>query len=408
LTRFTWLIFLVFSSCSKNDDNNHGHIPKIGSITLGGPGDNQQLVPIDIEFTWTPYEEATVTQYRLFMGLEASSLEHMTDITTGSAYTPEPLLVNTTYHWKIEAWSDSAKLAESVIQSFKTEVIAPRILTSNPGFSERYHTSVTSHNGKLWMVGGQFSESEYTDEIWSSTNGESWQLEGSFPFPISRHKLIAFNNGLWVYGGVRDTGYLTKKIYRSDDGINWTEEGDFPVWSYFHINMVVHNDRLWRVAACNGNVADLSDERHVYSSENGIDWTLETENHGFAQKYAFGITPSDNKLVGVEYDHSTNLMATRQSTDPKLWSLLGEETHTFSKSLFYPILGDLDGTLFIMGPEMPASEALQSSNGEQWQQATQREMVVQGNSYVVHNGRHLIVAGGNFERNKGNTIWVLN
>lgn len=149
-------------------------------------------------------------------------------------------------------------------------------LTEQPSF--------VSHGGKLWSIGG-YGKDRSADiiqrnrEIWSSTNGYLWSYEGEANFP-ARYKAeaISFNDKLFIFGGDTEGGLPlngsgiwsgavsaagnSDEIWSSNDGITWTLEGFGPfARSGYH-----------RVTELDG-VLYLYDGSEVWKSNNGIDWS---------------------------------------------------------------------------------------------------------------------------------------
>ncbi|MFG1496443.1 hypothetical protein ABMA57_07400 [Saccharospirillum sp. HFRX-1] len=81
---------------------------------------------------------------------------------------------------------------------------------------------------RLWLVGGD-KENDRLNDVWSSSDGENWQLEtetAAFS-PRTSHQLVVFDNpaqpdnkALWVISGRTDQG-PSNEIWRSTDGKDW-------------------------------------------------------------------------------------------------------------------------------------------------------------------------------------------
>lgn len=89
-----------------------------------------------------------------------------------------------------------------------------------------------SFKGKLWMVGGFnffISDTNVTNSIYSSTDGENWTKEGELPegMPQFGMKVVANENVAYAFGGEscseEGNDLTAKQIYRSVDGVNWEE-----------------------------------------------------------------------------------------------------------------------------------------------------------------------------------------
>ncbi|TXN36063.1 hypothetical protein FVB32_16010 [Flagellimonas hymeniacidonis] len=125
------------------------------------------------------------------------------------------------------------------------------------------------------------------------------------------------NDKLWIYGGIHDSGQSTR-IFSSDDGIIWMEETETtPFIQYQSLKFTVLGDKIFRIAGYTSEIDDLSLERNVYSSINGLSWDLETENHGFETKYSFQVQSLNGILYSIEPypDPDIDGIGTRTSMD---------------------------------------------------------------------------------------------
>lgn len=75
-------------------------------------------------------------------------------------------------------------------------------------FNPRIDHSVTSHEGKVWLVGGQSSKKDgqriFYNDIWYSEDLKSWtQYTKRTPIKdgIHSHTTISYKNRLWTFGG---------------------------------------------------------------------------------------------------------------------------------------------------------------------------------------------------------------
>jgi hypothetical protein len=119
----------------------------------------------------------------------------------------------------------------------------------------------------------------------------------------SNHGMLYFDGKIWVFGGRNrlldgNNGIAANNIYYNDvwssiDGINWTLETAHASWSERVIaGTVVYNNKMWIIgggsfdaAAYNAGGLGYVDNRDVWSSVNGVNWTLETNNLPFDTRY---------------------------------------------------------------------------------------------------------------------------
>ena len=83
---------------------------------------------------------------------------------------------------------------------------------------------------QIYLVGGRAEILEYTNEVWSTFDGEVWTEHaiGGFYGPRYLHAMTSFNGKLYSMGGVSGdhfditTPYMND-VWSSDDGLNWTQ-----------------------------------------------------------------------------------------------------------------------------------------------------------------------------------------
>jgi hypothetical protein len=102
-------------------------------------------------------------------------------------------------------------------------------VAANTGFlkGENFAGSLTSFNGKLWVVcggGDGWGSGTPRKEVWSSTDGKIWKQEPDFAGTGRNYTdICVWDNKLWVVGGYNYTEGNTKSIwYMKHDG-TWVE-----------------------------------------------------------------------------------------------------------------------------------------------------------------------------------------
>ncbi len=110
-------------------------------------------------------------------------------------------------------------------------------VVKNAEWSNRYDHAAEVFDNKLWVTGGynpgQVSGDTYYEDVWSSADGESWELvtDNAPWFGRRSHQLVNFNDGagdaLYLIGGFsvnEETGYrqFNNDVWKSTDGENWT------------------------------------------------------------------------------------------------------------------------------------------------------------------------------------------
>ncbi|MBD3275831.1 MAG: hypothetical protein GF372_10985, partial [Candidatus Marinimicrobia bacterium] len=129
----------------------------------------------------------------------------------------------------------------------------------------RYGHASVVFKGKIWILGGNDGSGNYSNEIYSSPDGKSWELvTPSTGIWTAREDLtaIVFGGRIWVMGGNTDTGYMND-IWYSSDGVSWTKVTinlDSPLWGPRgkHAS-AVFNNKVWITGGINPDFVYMND-----------------------------------------------------------------------------------------------------------------------------------------------------
>lgn len=187
----------------------------------------------------------------------------------------------------------------------------------------------------MWIVGGKETLSEtpsgFKNDVWSSSDGVYWTLETAEAgfCPRVSHSVVSFNNRMWVIGGydVRSHTVLGD-VWSSADGINWiqaTVNGGFGQRD--HHACVVFNNKMWIIGGYNGLIytsynGGLTND--VWSSTDGVTWTLATPNAGFGIRKKHAVVAFNNKMWligGVNAQNNSAFEQVWSSSDGVQWRL---------------------------------------------------------------------------------------
>ena len=191
-------------------------------------------------------------------------------------------------------WSYSSSDGTTWTQHEKTD--------TGPLLSPRY----AFFDNKLWLFGGMkvpptgysyVTPSDFSNEIWSSTDGSHWERAGNAEWPGRRStEVIEFQGKLWLFGGADHvdqhggSDHYLNDIWKSDDGLHWMQVTDAAAWSpRDDANVVIFNDQLYL----------LGGQGHpdIWRSANGKDWTQLTPQAGWGeQRFDYGAQAFDGKL----------------------------------------------------------------------------------------------------------------
>jgi uncharacterized repeat protein (TIGR01451 family) len=167
--------------------------------------------------------------------------------------------------------------------------------TLNTAFIGRSYPGYVTYNAEMWIIGGD-SNGITVNDVWHSSNGADWFIAtGNANFPIRDcMAALSYNNRMWVIGGNHNesTPYgMTNDVWWSTNGVAWTQATASAAFSPRScVGAVVFNggtgDRMWIIGGQtqNGYSNDVND---VWSSNDGVTWTMETANAGFTPRQDF-------------------------------------------------------------------------------------------------------------------------
>lgn len=195
------------------------------------------------------------------------------------------------YAWQVLATDSQGNETASQIYRFTTLGFQETRVTSEAQFSTRSEHSLLEFQGKLWVFGGYHASNNgikggLLNDVWSSADGITWTEEVLNDSPTSftprtNHATAVFQNKIWIFGAGDQTGILND-VWSSPDGVNWTLETDNAAFSprYAH-TATVFDEKLWIIGGEDG-VYETND---VWSSADGVNWTLEIDNAAFPARY---------------------------------------------------------------------------------------------------------------------------
>jgi hypothetical protein len=139
---------------------------------------------------------------------------------------------------------------------------------------------------RLWILGGWFRSDEAPPrDLWSSPDGVAWTKVAD-PVPMLHTDLpmnAVFRDRMWMLGGWyngRLPGHsASKEVWSSGDGLAWTAETTSAPWSARLAGVALEfKDRLWVLGGTENYYfgSDASLRHDVWSSADGRDWRLET------------------------------------------------------------------------------------------------------------------------------------
>ncbi|MCA8935090.1 MAG: putative Ig domain-containing protein [Planctomycetes bacterium] len=295
----------------------------------------------------------------------------------------------------------------------------------NTSWIGRHDFRAVEFRSRMWVVGGSVRHASgvsnlMNNEVWSSANGRDWRFETIAPFGgRTNFALASFNGKLWVIGGYgvdADNGEGTcNDIWSTVDGINWTLETASAAFSRREaVTAVEFNNRLWLV----GGLSDFGIlYNELWSSADGVNWTLETNTAawGVLERRNYAVTVYNNRMwVAGGWGNNAGIRTeVWSSADGINWVLEQANAPNLPKQSF--TLTAYDNRMWAIGGfapvswtflQFPTTEVWSSTDGVNWTQWT-------GNIPWSERGRHealvfkgkLWLLGGIGEEASHDDVW---
>ena len=170
-----------------------------------------------------------------------------------------------------------------------------------------------SHNGNLYVLGGQnditdISYANRFEDVWRSPDGINWtQIVTNQDF-LGKNisgACTSFNGKIWVIGGGVYDNYAdsatrwTNEVWSSPDGITWEQQPNAPFGKRVYDDVIVWDDKLWMIGGSDsgGNFSDI-----WYMTKKGVwrqfkDIPYYSVGVNYAGRHATGVGVYNNKLV---------------------------------------------------------------------------------------------------------------
>ena len=192
------------------------------------------------------------------------------------------------------------------------------LFEGNAEWPSRNHFEVVSHNGRMYVIGGDSSGSfAHIGDVWSSADGKNWvqEKENTFAYWGKRSRLqaVSHNGLLYVVGGMYKEGGVgnninARDVWSSADGKSWTIVVDNAQWlnrSGFNAAVFPPPLVLWGVGEAimlNAGVANT--EIHKFTAQYGVGqytYELLTDVTGFSINGSSGVLSANSSVTAGLY-----------------------------------------------------------------------------------------------------------
>ena len=236
----------------------------------------------------------------------------------------------------------------------------------NAAWSGRSDHQVASHQGRLYLMGGDPNSPRH---VWSSADGTSWSSEGNKGWlPRVQFQMVEYKGRLYAMGGVGIGGFK-RDVQSSANGKDWTPVNTNAAWAARHGHQaVVHNDRMYLLG---GLLNGGSFSNDVWSSADGNSWSFEG-NANWSGRYLHQAVSHQGRLYVIGGRNSSFNNDVWWSVDGKSWSreVLWPEWATREN---YQVVS-YDGLLYMMGGRGQLldykDDVWSSADGKKWTEVT--------------------------------------
>ena len=198
--------------------------------------------------------------------------------------------------------------------------------TSNAEWLWRHGHQALSHNGRLYVLGGNGDAiNSPLNDVWSSADGKNWAQETDNAEWLWRHghQALSHNGRLYVlggYGSYENGSSRRNDVWSSADGKSWVLETDDASWSRRNEHQALsHNGRLYVLGGQDGSVRN-----DVWSSADGKNWVRETDDAGWERRYEHQALSHNGRLyvLGGRDNNNNDLNDVWSSADGEEWELI--------------------------------------------------------------------------------------
>ncbi len=153
--------------------------------------------------------------------------------------------------------------------------------TAAAGWTPRIAAAAVVFQNRMWILGGTENyyfgdEKSLKNDVWSSTDGKEWkQVTAAAGWsPRAYHQAAVLGNKIYVFGG---GNYVPKyeaynDVWCSENGVDWTQLTAAAPWSpRLWFSTAVYRDQIWVLGGWSNNPSRNWGD--VWHSPDGQNWT---------------------------------------------------------------------------------------------------------------------------------------
>ena len=186
---------------------------------------------------------------------------------------------------------------------------------------------------KMWIIGGDANQGHYHRDVWSSSDGRTWNQENrEVPLgPRVLHHTLAFRNRIWVMGGQTLPQFAPAEerfhndVWNTQDGLNWVKvDAAEPRWSNRGMigGYAIHGTRMWIIGGGTYDTPGCPERSYysdVWSSDDGKRWTRHAESAPWEPRQYHEVASFDGRLWVLEGYYWKNRNDVWHSRDGANW-----------------------------------------------------------------------------------------
>ena len=154
----------------------------------------------------------------------------------------------------------------------------------NAGWEGRFQYAAVSHNGSMFIMGGNDHSDTNRNDVWSSPDGKTWNYLGEADWSV-RYGLeaVSYNGKIYVSGGINGTTPYND-VWSSADGKTWSEETGKKFETRRDHGMAVYGGEMLVMGGLSSNR-----KNDVWSSSNGGVWNRDRSSTRWDSRDAFDV-----------------------------------------------------------------------------------------------------------------------
>ena len=177
-------------------------------------------------------------------------------------------------------------------------------LASHAKWSPRLAAAIVEFKGRMWILGGTENyyfgdDTSLKNDVWSSSDGQEWKLETADAgwSPRAYHQAAVLNDRIYVFGGGNYVPAYSalNDVWSSKDGQHWERETEHAEWGpRLWFTSATYRDRIWMIGGWSNNPPTNWNE--VWYSSNGRRWHALKSNVIWKERHEHSTYVFQNQL----------------------------------------------------------------------------------------------------------------